>query len=87
LICLQKKENADDKIAQKAVIEAEIIESVKVSDALEKERDTKLKLIGNIVHDSVPVSNNEVCILLCYYLIIVGATGKNHEVWLAWNAG
>lgn len=31
--------------------------------ALEKERrrDLKLKTIGNYVHDSVPISNNEVC--------------------------
>jgi hypothetical protein len=56
----QKKENADDKIAIKTQMEADIVESGKASDALEAERDKKLKLIGNLVHDSVPVSKNEV---------------------------
>lgn len=30
----------------------------------EKQRDSKIRTIGNIVHDSVPVSNNEVRIVL-----------------------
>jgi seryl-tRNA synthetase len=55
----KKKENADDKIAIKTQMEADIVESGKASDALEAERDKKLKLIGNLVHDSVPVSKNE----------------------------
>ena len=29
---------------------------------IEKLRDAKLKSIGNYVHESVPVSNNEVCL-------------------------
>lgn len=27
----------------------------------EAQRDKKIRTIGNIVHESVPVSNNEVC--------------------------
>lgn len=41
-------------------MEIEITEAGKASDALEALRDKKLKLIGNLVHDSVPVSKNEV---------------------------
>jgi hypothetical protein len=59
-VLAQKKENADDKIAAKTVMEAEIATMEQATDALEKQRDTKLKLIGNLVHDSVPVSKNEV---------------------------
>ena len=56
----QKKENADEKIAIKTQMEVDIVESGKASDALGAERDKKLKLIGNLVHDSVPISKNEV---------------------------
>ncbi len=65
-LCLvQKKENADDKIAAKTVMEGEIATMEQASEALEKQRDTKLKLIGNLVHDSVPVSKNEVLRVQC----------------------
>ncbi len=65
--CQQKKENADDKIAQKSAMEIEITEAGKASDALEALRDRKLKLIGNLVHDSVPVSKNEVRAAIVYF--------------------
>jgi len=67
--CQQKKENADDKIAQKSAMEIEITEAGKASDALEALRDKKLKLIGNLVHDSVPVSKNEVRAAIVYFLV------------------
>ncbi|PGH16908.1 serine-tRNA ligase [Polytolypa hystricis UAMH7299] len=53
------KEDASDLLAQKAALEQE---KKAVEDrAVEKEtlRDRKLKSIGNYVHESVPISNNE----------------------------
>ncbi|KAG9232986.1 hypothetical protein BJ875DRAFT_505664 [Amylocarpus encephaloides] len=53
------KENADDLLKQKIELEKEskaIIESAAEKDLLLKK---KMKTIGNIVHDSVPVENNE----------------------------
>ena len=48
-------------------MEIEITEAGKASDALEALRDRKLKLIGNLVHDSVPVSKNEVrAAIVCF---------------------
>jgi seryl-tRNA synthetase len=48
-------------LARKAELEKEVkrIEEL----ALEKERirDLKIKSIGNYVHDSVPINDNEVC--------------------------
>lgn len=35
-------------------------ESDELAIAKEKERDRKIKTIGNYVHDSVPISDNEV---------------------------
>ena len=56
----QAKENADDLLKQKADLERE--KKVLVDAAAEKEQilKTKIKTIGNYVHDSVPVSDNEV---------------------------
>lgn len=53
------KENADDLLKQKVDLEKEkksLVESAAEKDALLK---AKIKTIGNIVHDSVPVSDNE----------------------------
>ncbi len=54
------KENADDLMKQKADLEKEKKNLVEL--AAEKELTLKKKIgtIGNIVHDSVPVNNNEV---------------------------
>jgi seryl-tRNA synthetase len=35
----------------------------------EKQRDRKCKLIGNYVHESVPVNDNEVGIVLSYWAV------------------
>lgn len=54
------KENADDLLKDKIELEKQkkaLIESAAEKDALLK---VKVKSVGNIVHDSVPVSNNEV---------------------------
>lgn len=54
------KENADDLLKEKIELEKQkkaLIESAAEKDALLK---VKVKSVGNLVHDSVPVSNNEV---------------------------
>jgi hypothetical protein len=56
----QAKENADDLLQEKIALEKEkkaILESAAEKEAALK---AKIKTIGNIVHDSVPVSDNEV---------------------------
>ena len=56
----QAKENADDLLQQKIELEKErksLMESVTEKDAVLK---NKVKTVGNLVHDSVPVSDNEV---------------------------
>lgn len=58
----QAKENADDLLQEKIALEKEkkaLLESVAAKEAALK---AKTKTIGNFVHDSVPVSNNEVCL-------------------------
>lgn len=55
------KENADDLLAKKIDLEKEkksFIDSAAEKDAVLKE---KLGTIGNLVHESVPVEQNEVC--------------------------
>jgi seryl-tRNA synthetase len=54
------KEDADDLMKQKVVLEKE--KKSLIESAAEKEVTLKKKIgtIGNIVHDSVPVNNDEV---------------------------
>lgn len=55
----QNKENADELLQEKAALEKskkELIDSASVKEA---DLKAKLNTIGNIVHDSVPVSNDE----------------------------
>jgi seryl-tRNA synthetase len=54
------KENADELLAQKADLEKE--KKAYIDSAAEKDIALKKKIgtIGNIVHESVPVNNNEV---------------------------
>ena len=54
------KENADDLMKQKVELEKE--KKSLIESAAEKEVTLKKKIgtIGNIVHDSVPVNNDEV---------------------------
>jgi seryl-tRNA synthetase len=54
------KENADDLMTQKLELEKE--KKALIDSAAEKDVALKKKIntIGNIVHDSVPVNNNEV---------------------------
>lgn len=57
---VQAKENADELLQQKIELEREY--KTLVESATEKDRSlqAKVKSIGNYVHDSVPVSDNEV---------------------------
>lgn len=49
----------EDLLAQKDKLEAEAVELQKKSDELLEMRDKKIGTIGNLVHDSVPVSKDE----------------------------
>ncbi|KAL1958317.1 hypothetical protein VTO42DRAFT_4634 [Malbranchea cinnamomea] len=55
----KNKEDASELLAQKAELEKQKKEVEDRATELEILRDTKLKTIGNYVHESVPVSNNE----------------------------
>jgi seryl-tRNA synthetase len=60
------KENADDLLKEKIELQKEekaLSESAAEKDALLK---VKVKSIGNIVHNSVPVSKNEVRLRYIY---------------------
>ncbi|CAN8095725.1 unnamed protein product [Discula destructiva] len=53
------KEDADDLLQQKVTLEKAKNELLEQATVKEKEWKTKLNGVGNIVHDSVPVSNDE----------------------------
>lgn len=55
----QAKENADDLLQEKATLEKAKNELLEQANAKEKEWKAKLNGVGNLVHDSVPVSNDE----------------------------
>lgn len=52
-------DKCEDLVAKKTKIEEEVEKLKKVSEELMEKRDAKLGGIGNLVHDSVPVSNDE----------------------------
>lgn len=56
----QNKEDASELLQQKIDLEKQKKEAEENAIAKEKERDRKIKTIGNYVHDSVPISDNEV---------------------------
>jgi seryl-tRNA synthetase len=53
-------------LAKKIALEKEKKELEAAAEAKEKELNAKVGTIGNIVHDSVPVSNNEVGCSGCF---------------------
>ncbi|CAL00579.1 serine--tRNA ligase, cytoplasmic [Aspergillus awamori] len=55
----KNKEDANDLMEQKANLEKSKKDAEELAIQKEKQRDSKIRTIGNIVHDSVPVSNNE----------------------------
>ena len=57
----QAKESADDLLKRKAELEKEMKSFEDIVPPKEHALHKKLKTIGNYVHDSVPVSDDEVC--------------------------
>lgn len=55
----QAKEDASDLINEKAELEKRKKAAEDAAAQKELERDRKIRPIGNYVHESVPVSNNE----------------------------
>ncbi|KAJ5169118.1 Serine--tRNA ligase cytoplasmic [Penicillium canariense] len=55
----KNKEDASDLMSQKADLEKRKKDSEDAAAQKEAERDRKIRAIGNYVHESVPVSNNE----------------------------
>ncbi|KAE8382144.1 hypothetical protein BDV26DRAFT_254515 [Aspergillus bertholletiae] len=55
----KNKEDASSLLEEKAALEQRKKEAEDLALDKEKQRDSKLRTIGNYVHDSVPVSNNE----------------------------
>ncbi|CAL5874134.1 uncharacterized protein PFLUO_LOCUS8421 [Penicillium psychrofluorescens] len=55
----KNKEDASDLIEQKAGLEKRKKEAEELAVQKETERDRRIRVIGNYVHNSVPVSNNE----------------------------
>ncbi|KAK2765895.1 Cytosolic seryl-tRNA synthetase [Arachnomyces sp. PD_36] len=55
----KEKEDASELLEQKATLEKEKKRIEDLAAESEAKRDKKIKTIGNYVHDSVPVSNNE----------------------------
>lgn len=59
-LLLQNKEDASELMAQKDELEKRKKAAEDAAVQKELERDRKIRTIGNYVHESVPVSNNEV---------------------------
>lgn len=57
----KNKQSADDLIEKKTQFEKEKKNLEAIAAEKEAQLKTKATSIGNIVHDSVPVSDNEVC--------------------------
>jgi seryl-tRNA synthetase len=58
----QVKQDAAEQLAKKTELEREVKRIEDLALEKEKKRDAKIKTIGNYVHDSVPIDNNEVLI-------------------------
>ena len=62
------KENADELVAKKKEIDAQVIAKRNEAKELEAQMRQKASTVGNIVGKDVPVSLTEVrCILLSYF--------------------
>lgn len=57
---VQKKEDASELQQQSVAVKKQAEEAEVAKDELERSRDRALMPIGNLVHDSVPVDNDEV---------------------------
>jgi len=71
------KEDADDLMKQKADLEKEKKDLIESAAAKEVTLKKKIGTIGNIVHDSVPVHDNEVCLPMTpsIFHILISASG------------
>jgi seryl-tRNA synthetase len=58
---MQAKQDATELLQQKVDLEKEKKQAEDEAAEKEKLRDRKCKTIGNYVHESVPVNDNEVC--------------------------
>jgi seryl-tRNA synthetase len=56
----QAKQNATEQLARKGDLEKEAKRIEELAVEKERKRDQKIKTIGNYVHDSVPINDNEV---------------------------
>jgi len=54
-----KQDQCEDLVAEKTKIEAEVADLEKQSDELLEKRDKKIATMGNLVHDSVVISQDE----------------------------
>ena len=62
------KEDADDLLKQKEALQQEKLTQEKVAAEKLRALQATAKLVGNYVHESVPVSNDEVVVLKAMYL-------------------
>jgi len=74
---LQNKEDASELLERKVDLERQKKEAEDLAIAKEAQRDKKIKTIGNYVHDTVPVSNNEVRLLALFLLVQRQLTQKH----------
>jgi seryl-tRNA synthetase len=58
---MQKKEDATELQGKSVALKKQIEEAEAIKNELESKRDKTMVVIGNLVHDSVPVDNDEVC--------------------------
>ena len=57
---LQKKEDATELQEKSVALKKQTEEAELTKNSLESKRDKAMVVIGNLVHDSVPVHNDEV---------------------------
>ncbi len=58
---MQKKEDATELQGKSVALKKQTEEAEVIKNELESKRDKTMVVIGNLVHDSVPVDNDEVC--------------------------
>lgn len=57
----QAKQDATEQLKRKVELEKEVRRIEELAQEKERKRDIKIRTIGNYVHDSVPINDNEVC--------------------------
>ena len=64
----QKKEDATEMQQESVALKAQVEEAEVTTNGLEAKREKALVVIGNLVHDSVPVDNDEVRFTQCGWM-------------------